>query len=91
MGVLPWREGIPRLPGLTAEESLAVQRDAEEGNPVAQYIIGKAHWYGEGLPRDTARGARLLLQAAERGFRPAQMLVKTLGLAEESTPAKIGA
>ena len=92
MKLLEWSCGVPELPGLSSEENKAVKRDAEAGNPAALYIVGKAYYLGQGLPKDTARGARMLLESAERGFGPALRLAATLGLTHEiELPAKAGA
>lgn len=46
---------------------------AEEGDPQAQYLVGRMRFYGQVLLQDAAAAARWYRRAAEQGFSPAQL------------------
>jgi hypothetical protein len=45
---------------------------AEQGEPLAQYYLGRMYQFGLGVPKDVARGVELLGRAAEGGNKDAQ-------------------
>lgn len=46
---------------------------AEEGNPRAQYQIGRMRFYGQALVQDAAAAAHWYRRSAEQGYAPAQL------------------
>src|SRR6266852_1564275 len=57
---------------LNASTFNQLQKEAEQGNPQAQYALGGAYYNGNGTARNPVEGARWLLKAAENGYAPAQ-------------------
>jgi TPR repeat protein len=45
---------------------------AAQGNPVAQYLLGKLYDNGEGIAKDASQAAFWYLKAAKQGYGPAQ-------------------
>ena len=68
-------------PGGTRSEAAGwlagVRQVADQGDPKAQYAMGKAYRDGAGVPADAARAARWFVRAAAQGYAPAQ---RNLGL-----------
>src|ERR1035441_9834041 len=49
-----------------------LRRDAEQGDPKAQYLLGGMYSYGRGVPQDYTEAARWYRSAAEQGEASAQ-------------------
>ncbi|MFB3844170.1 MAG: tetratricopeptide repeat protein [Candidatus Cloacimonadaceae bacterium] len=45
---------------------------AQQGEPVAQYQLGEAYYYGKGLPKDYKEAVKWFRMAAEKGVSAAQ-------------------
>jgi TPR repeat protein len=56
--------GIVHLPRL--------YQDADQGSPLAQYLLGALYQVGEVIPRDDAEAVKWLRRAAEQGLAVAQ-------------------
>lgn len=61
---------------------------APSGSPVAQYYLGQAHVFGQGVAEDKAKGMSLLLQSADAGFKRAQMHAGILLTSTKDTSLK---
>src|SRR3989441_592974 len=62
------REAAP-----TAEKRLAqLQKEADSGDAVAQYDLGRMYYKGEGVPKDAAKAAEWHQKAAAQGHAEAQ-------------------
>ena len=59
---------------------------AEEGNTFAQFTIGKMYTYGEGVPKDPAKGMVFIRAAAEKGLAIAQLHMAKLSLEGTGVP-----
>ncbi len=46
---------------------------AEEGDPRAQFLIGRMRFYGQALVQDAAAAAQWYRRSAEQGYAPAQL------------------
>src|SRR2546425_10209072 len=65
------REAAP-----TAEKRLAqLQKEADSGDAVAQYDLGRMYYKGEGVPKDAAKAAEWHQKAAAQGDAEAQGLL----------------
>lgn len=74
-----WICGVPRFPGLDTECCERIRDAALRGNAAAAFIIGKACYFGEGLPKDRDTGLEMLVFAAEHGHQPAKQLLASFG------------
>jgi len=61
---------------------------APSGSPVAQYYLGQAYVFGQGVAEDKPKGMSLLLQSADAGFKRAQMHVGILLTSTKDTSLK---
>ena len=48
------------------------ERAALQGDPLAMYMLARAHWHAEGLPHDPARTVQWYTRAADAGDAAAQ-------------------
>jgi TPR repeat protein len=48
------------------------ERAALQGDPLAMYMLARAHWHAEGLPKDPALAAQWYTRAADAGDAGAQ-------------------
>src|SRR2546426_2118928 len=65
------REAAP-----TAEKRLAqLQKEADSGDAVAQYDLGRMYYKGDGVPKDAAKAAEWHQKAAAQGDAVAQELL----------------
>lgn len=55
-----------------AQDLTEIRTRAEEGNAVAQFMLGGAYLRGYGVPADTEEAVRWLRLAADQGYPPAQ-------------------
>ena len=64
-----------------SEDIQTLIKNAEGGNPKAQFNLGVAYGKGEGVPQDSAEAAKWWQKAAEQGLAEAQ---NNLGIAYET-------
>ncbi|MDD5581574.1 MAG: SEL1-like repeat protein [Methylobacter sp.] len=69
-------EGNSQVEALTAPESedkiAQLQREAQDGDPDAQYSLAYLYENGLGLPKDEAKALELYQKAADQGHSDAQ-------------------
>src|SRR5690242_19485398 len=75
-------DGIDALGAYTRGDSKTAMKllrpMAEEGNTFAQFTICKMYVFGEGIPKDPAKGATFIRSAAEKGLAIAQLHLANL-------------
>ncbi|MEI6066460.1 MAG: SEL1-like repeat protein [Methylococcaceae bacterium] len=62
----------PPLSAVTEDKITQLQREAQEGNPDAQYNLAYLYENGLGVPKDETRALDLYQQAADQGHPVAQ-------------------
>jgi TPR repeat protein len=55
-----------------AQALQAYEQAAEQGDPLAMYMLARAHWHAEGLPKDPALAVQWYTRAADAGDAGAQ-------------------
>jgi TPR repeat protein len=65
------------------------QKAADQGLPEAQYTLGNKLINGNGVEADPAKGADLVLQAAEQKYVPAQILMGQLYWRGKAVPKNL--
>jgi TPR repeat protein len=66
-----------------------LRQDAEQGNSLAQYLLGVVYSKGEGVPQDFAEAVKWLRRAADQGVVPAQFFLGGMYAMGEGVPADI--
>lgn len=59
--------------GEFATAAAALLPHAKEGDPLAQYLVGRMYFYGEAMPQDSAEAADWYRRSAMQGYPPAQL------------------
>jgi uncharacterized protein len=57
---------------MTPEEIEQLKKDAEQGDALAQYNLGRMYETGEGVPKDYKEAAKWCCKSAEQGNADAQ-------------------
>jgi TPR repeat protein len=56
------------LPAFSEDlDTASLQKQSAQGNPDAEFKLGRAYQHGEGIPQDYARAAALYRKAADQG------------------------
>jgi TPR repeat protein len=66
-----------------------LQEDAEQGSPLAQYLLGAFYQLGEVLPQDYSEAANWYGRAADQGLAVAQFALGTLYVRGEGVPGDV--
>ncbi|TCM66476.1 TPR repeat protein [Acinetobacter calcoaceticus] len=61
--------------GFSAPYSAELVKDAESGHAQAQYDVGNAIYFGQGVTKNKSAGFAWLLKSAQQGYAPAQFSV----------------
>ena len=71
------------LPLVKKDEKQAVKwfrMSADQGNAVAQLVLGNCYYHGWGVKKNTAEAVKWYRKAAEQGNAPAKEALKRLGV-----------
>ena len=60
------------------------RKSAQQGNTIAQYKLGMIYLKGEGLEKNKDMAVKLLLQSANKGYKPARNQLAELGIYPEA-------
>ncbi len=60
--------------------ALLMQKAAERQNPEAAWELAALYLFGEGLPKDTAKGMEILHDLERKGFKPAGEALKRMAM-----------
>ena len=72
--------------GQESERFKATKIKAEQGNALAQYVLGLMYYAGEGVPKDDVEAEKWFRKAAEQGYAKAQLLLSGMYLEGEGVP-----
>jgi TPR repeat protein len=73
--------GIVHLPRL--------YQDADQGSPLAQYLLGTLYQVGEVIPRDDAEAVKWLCRAADQGLAVAQFVLGGMYVNGQGVPEDV--
>lgn len=63
-----------------AEDIQTLIEKAKDGDPEAQFYLGRRYYKGQGVPQDNVEGAKWSRKAAEQGHADAQLALGLTGL-----------
>lgn len=81
--------GRPDMPRDPAAGVHWLKAAAEQGEPLALFILGQLYRYGDGADRDEDLGRQLVMRSAELGYAPAGMEASAFLLRGEPAPADV--
>ena len=74
------------LPALAQFPLALMQKQAEQGDALSQYMLGVAYAIGEGVPKDDVKAAYWVGKAAEQKVAEAQLLLGTYYFKGQGVP-----
>ena len=66
------------LPALAQDETSVLRTKAEQGEAEAQYNLGQAYYYGDGVPKDLVQAHMWFNLSGAKGTEEAKLKLETL-------------